>query len=1482
VNPAGVLRNTVLALLMGAGSLVAQAGLDAPVAIGPFLNGVFPSRTPGPTGTWSMVEAFPNLTFVDPVRMVKDPVSAAHMYVVCRNGEIWRVPFSSSATNAQKVRFLDRRANTWGFWDAGMLGLAFHPDFGVPGSPNRGYVYVFYQYVPAQPASPQVGSPSYMRLSRFTVPDGSVAVDPSSEYVLIQQFDRHNWHNGGQMFFGPDRFLYLAIGDEGDANDSFNVCQKIDDRLFSGILRIDVDRDPARSHPPRRQPRAITVPSGWQGSYTQGYWIPDDNPWLDPNGGILEEFWSIGTRSPHSMFHDPTTGEIWIAEVGQAAREEITIARRGGNHQWPFKEGIATGPKAKPANLIGTEVPPVYDYGRTMGGCVIGGMVYRGNLHSGSLTGKYIFGDHNTRAIYSLERRPGQAPVIEFLTNVFRSGGTKRGLAGICEGPDGEPYFLELGDTGTDTGKIYKLARTGTPVADPPALLSQTGAFTSLLSMTPAPGLLPYDVNAPLWTDGADKGRWIAIPNNGTHDTAAERVIWSRDGAWTFPVGTVLVKHFAIPIDDANPNLTRAVETRFFVHGNDGKWYGVTYAWNEAGTDATLLTHGMEKTYTVTGLDGTTRQRVWEIPGRGDCLTCHSSEADNVLGVRTHQLNRELLYSATGRTANQLTTWAQLGIFGTSYTGSPSAQPKAAPVDDPHASLDHRVKSYLDANCAHCHRPGGVSANWDARFALPLAQMGLIDGALARPVGESDSRVIFPGSTELSAIHARASVVGPNQMPPLAKNAVDTKAMEIVADWILSLDRATFESHGTPGIAGEYFTGKTLSTPGFTRTDSTINFSWGSASPGAPLGSDNFSVRWRSVLIPPVTGTYSFHATTDDGTRVTVNGVRIIDAWADQSATERTGTISLAAGVPVSLVMEYYDATGNATARLAWSAPGLAKEIIPASAYRLPDANAIPVANHDTFTVAHGSSAALHPLSNDNDADGPPGVHGITIVNPPVLGSVRVSGAGKQVIYSHHGSAGRQDSFTYTITDPQGAVSSPATVTVNIPLDYPAWKSTTPGAGTGGGSNGDGDFFPDLLEFALGGSPIDGASPGPNELSLITPGGAPVLRVVVPAGLSGVTLIAEASGDLINWKPAPAPVVVSLGNGKEEWTFPNLATVEGVSLDRGFARLKVSATGEPGPAWSLPFGWLATTIGTGTRTYAVPFRAPPVFTSLVTAQSSTLLAVYGTPSFPPGFSGYAEILDGPHAGHRVAVNPTASGPGLLALAPVGAGTTLPWPASLTGTRVSVSPHQTLGSVFDKFLFKGSTNPADADQVQFLLNTGNGQSRFDLFYLLDARPGNPTHQWRAFLPGGGDQGGRIWLPGEGAVVKRPSGVAAARVLATGQVRGNAFRQPMATGLQLVGTGFALPMTPRQRGLLDAGALPAASTNLNAADQFHLLRSGAFRIFYLLDHPTLEDQWRESVAGSGNQNDIFHFSPDEAAFLLRRAPAPLHRIPAPWIP
>ncbi len=903
-------------------------GLESPVAIGGFLDGVLPVSTPGPTGSWELVDVFPNLSFVDPVRVVPDPLDPEMIFVVCRNGEIWKLPDDPSADSGDRVRFLDRRSQTWGYWDSGMMSLTFHPEFGQPGSPNRGYCYVFYQYSPS-PSNSSTTNPSYMRLSRFNVPDGADRVDSSSEYVLIQQYDRHNWHNGGQTFFGADGFLYVVVGDEGAANDSYNVAQKIDERLFSGILRIDVDQNSARSHPIRRQPETISRPNGWPASFTQGYFIPDDNPWVDESGGVLEEFWTIGLRSPHSMHYDRASGNIWIAEVGQGAREEVTVARRGGNHQWPYKEGSIDGSRSRPSSIIGTENPPIHDYPRSEGGCVIGGIVYRGTEHAGTLTGKYIFGDHNSRRIWALTPVPGEAPRIEYLTSVFRSGGTKRGLSGISANPDGECYICEMGNTGTETGKIFRLSRSGASIPEPPGLLSETDAFTDLTTLEPRPGLLPYTLNAPLWSDNAEKRRWIAVPNDGSHDTLGEQIRFREEENWDFPVGTVMVKHFELPIDERDPSLVRRLETRFLVKGTDDQFYGVTYRWNEEGTDAVLLHTGAEESITVTQANGSQREQEWIYPSRSDCLSCHTSNGGQVLGLRTHQLNREQYFPETDRNDNILRAWNHIGLFSPAL--DESAIPgflQAARLEDTSRPLLDRVRSWLDSNCAHCHQPGGAEANFDARYTTPLAQQNLIHGSLRGSYTATNPLVVSPGDLTRSILYQRDNSLGDDAMPPLAKNLVHTEAMALMAEWIGQLD-----SGAAAPLIGEYFDGRNFGSLLLTKTENKIDFDWGRGDPAPEVDGDTFSVRWTGTVVPEFSETYRFYTETDDGVRLWINDQLLVNRWNDQSAREYSGTIALTAGVPATLRMEYYENGGNAVARLSWSSPRTPKTIIPPSAF---------------------------------------------------------------------------------------------------------------------------------------------------------------------------------------------------------------------------------------------------------------------------------------------------------------------------------------------------------------------------------------------------------------------------------------------------------------------------------------------------------------------------------------------------------------------
>src|SRR5579883_2415444 len=217
----------------------------------------FAQPTVGAPGqAYVAVNAFPSLTFEDPTWLMPVP-GTNQLLVAGRQGKIWT--FVNSATTTTKNIFLDLSAHSQGWSVSGILGVAFHPQFGQAGSPNRGYVYVWYCYTPgplvgSAAAPPNYMTPCYDRLSRFTVPDGSTTADPNSEYVLINQFDRDLWHNGGAMFFGSDGFLYVTNGDEGGVNDQYQMSQRIDVGLFGGVLRIDVNQNPQTSHPIRRQP----------------------------------------------------------------------------------------------------------------------------------------------------------------------------------------------------------------------------------------------------------------------------------------------------------------------------------------------------------------------------------------------------------------------------------------------------------------------------------------------------------------------------------------------------------------------------------------------------------------------------------------------------------------------------------------------------------------------------------------------------------------------------------------------------------------------------------------------------------------------------------------------------------------------------------------------------------------------------------------------------------------------------------------------------------------------------------------------------------------------------------------------------------------------------------------------------------------------------------------------------------------------------
>ena len=762
------------------------SGLDTRAPIGAFLNNTMPPLAT-PPGPWAVVVAFPNLTFEDAVFLCSEP-RTNRLYVCGHQGVIWFFQHSSTVTD--KTVFLDIRSRTQGYESCGLLGMAFHPEFRQPGSTNRGYVYIYYSYSPNPlpgPNPPPLDTATFDRLSRFTVPDGSLTADPNSELVLVNQYDRHIWHEGGSVFFGDDGFLYFANGDEGGVSDPYNTAQKLDGGLFSGVFRIDVNNDPARSHPIRRQPRSGGT--GSPASYTGNYSIPNDNPFLDSKGGLLEEYWALGLRSPHRTTFDPGSSKIWLGDVGQDSYEEIDIIQKGGNYQWPFGEGLHPGPKATPSPLTGTSRPPVYDYPHDQGNsCVIGGYVYRGAQFAADLAGKYIFGDNGSGRIWAVSYDGINPPTLTNLCNM-PAATTWTGLTSFGLDENGELLMCKMGSA----EKIYKLIRTGTPPLPPPQLLSQTGAFADLGALTPNNGIIPYDVNVPLWSDGAIKRRWISVPNDGQPYSVGETVGFASTGEWSFPNGTVFIKHFELPVDDRNPSILRRLETRLLVRDNTGAVYGLTYKWRSDKSDADLLSSSLSEDIPITNSAGGIRTQTYYYPSQQDCLVCHNGNANYVLGVKTRQLNRSFTYPSTGLTDNQLRTWNHLGLLNPPIDeASIPSYAKLSSLNDGNSTLADRVRSYLDANCAQCHRPNGVFTYFDARYDTPLGNQRIINGTPINPMGISGARIIVPQSTSQSVMFQRLNTTGAYKMPLLARNVIDAQAVSVFTDWINSLTPTLF------------------------------------------------------------------------------------------------------------------------------------------------------------------------------------------------------------------------------------------------------------------------------------------------------------------------------------------------------------------------------------------------------------------------------------------------------------------------------------------------------------------------------------------------------------------------------------------------------------------------------------------------------------------------------------------------------------------
>ena len=317
-----------------------------------------------------------------------------------------------------------------------------------------------------------------------------------------------------------------------------------------------------------------------------------------------------------------------------------------------------------------------------------------------------------------------------------------------------------------------------------PSLLSQTGAFKNARDLIPTDSLIPYDINVSFYSDGAVKSRWLSVPQQNS--SSASKIHFARTGDWQFPNGTVFVKHFELVTNETQPDQRRRLETRLLVRDASGGVYGATYKWRSDNSDAELLTSNLTETLEIRTSTGV-RTQTWYYPSRQDCRTCHSSTAGGVLGLKTRQLNRDFSFRS-GVEDNELRAWNHIGLFEPSLQEEEIASyDKLARASDSTRSLEDRARSYLDVNCAYCHRPGGTVAYFDARYDTPVERQNLINGTVLIDEGLDKARVIAPNDIWRSVALLRVSSLEGLKMPPLAHETLDHDGTALLRTWIESL-----------------------------------------------------------------------------------------------------------------------------------------------------------------------------------------------------------------------------------------------------------------------------------------------------------------------------------------------------------------------------------------------------------------------------------------------------------------------------------------------------------------------------------------------------------------------------------------------------------------------------------------------------------------------------------------------------------------------
>lgn len=714
--------------------------------------------SPEPPPKYKTERAFPKLSFVEPLDAVAVPRSQ-RIFVAERKGKIYSFVADAATEKADLAYDFVGKTEEGEPLPQTVYAITVHPKFA-----ENGFVYV--TYIP-DPRKEGKENPRGTRVSRFKTNGNPPKFDPASEQTIIEW--PNGGHNGGCLMFGPDGMLYIATGDGSGIADEWKTGQDISD-LFGSLLRIDVDG----------------AKDG------QGYVVPKDNPFV----GVKDarpEIWAYGLRQVWRFGFDRKTKQLWAGEVGQDLWEMVYAIERGGNYGWSVQEGLHLfRPERKPGPT--PILKPVIEHSHSDFRSITGGYVYHGKKLP-ELGGHYLYADFDTGRIWSFKPTMNSQPQQIKATEHGELARTTYRVVSICEDQAGEPLLLDF--MGGGFHRIVPAPQMA-ETAPFPKKLSETGIFASTKDHKVAPGVIPYSVNAELWSDHAVKERFIAIPGKG--QIGFDEIVYPEPppGAppgWKFSDGAVLVKSFFMDMERGNPASRKRLETRLMhfqqfpgtSEVGDQYWRGYTYVWNDDQTDAELLeAGGLDKTLKIKDGDKIIEQK-YHFPSRAECALCHNNAAKFALGVSTLQMNRDHDYG--GIIANQIDTLNHIGLFEKPLPKAPKELPKLANYEDKNETVETRARAYLHSNCAHCHTKwGGGNAEFKLSSTLALDQLGI---ANVKPghgkFGVDDAALLSPGHPERSVILHRMRLTALGRMPHIGSKEVHESAVKLVEEWIKQL-----------------------------------------------------------------------------------------------------------------------------------------------------------------------------------------------------------------------------------------------------------------------------------------------------------------------------------------------------------------------------------------------------------------------------------------------------------------------------------------------------------------------------------------------------------------------------------------------------------------------------------------------------------------------------------------------------------------------